>query len=159
LVLLDSPAPPPTGEAPRDYDDHRLMPVFARYLGARRNRSLDPASDAQGLLRAAIDNGVVPRDFGETQLLELLRVFKTGLLRSVRQLWACPRGTSSFPITLLRPHDSFDAFDDLFPDPAARWRELTSGTLDVREVPGDHYTLFLPEHAAALAAEMRRALD
>lgn len=159
LLLLDAPAPPPGGEAPRDYDDRRLMPVFARYLGARLSRSLDPAPNERELLRAAIEMGVVPRNYDEAQLLDLLRVFKSGLLRSVRQLWACPHGTASFPITLLRPHDRLEAFDDLFPDPAARWKELTSATLDVREVPGDHYTLFLPEHAAELAAEMRRAFD
>ena len=139
LVLLDSPAPPAGGEAPDDYDDDRLRPVFASYLGARR--------------------GALPS--GEAQLLDLLRVFKAGLLRSVRQLWTCgpeTAGTVPFPITLLRPHESLGAFEDLFPDPAARWAELTSAPLEVRRVPGDHYTLFLPEHAAELAAELRLSL-
>jgi thioesterase domain-containing protein len=136
LVLLDSPAPPAGGEAPDDYDEDRLRPVFASYLGARQ--------------------GALPS--GETQLLDLLRVFKAGLLRSVRQLWACRPGTVPFPITLLRPRQALGAFDDLFPDPAARWADLTSADLEVRRVPGDHYTLFLPEHAEELAAEMRRSL-
>ena len=137
LILLDSPAPPARGEAPDDYEEDRLRPVFASYLGARR--------------------GALPSD--EAQLLDLLRVFKAGLLRSVRQLWACRAGDPvPFPITLLRPRESMGAFDDLFPDPAARWAELTSAGLEVRPVPGDHYTLFLPEHAAELAAEMRRSL-
>ena len=139
LVLLDSPAPPAEGEAPADYDDDRLRPVFASYLEARR--------------------GALPSGAGEAQLLDLLRVFKAGLLRSVRQLWACRAGDPApFPITLLRPRQALGAFDDLFPDPAARWAELTSADLEVRPAPGDHYKLFLPEHAAELAAEVRRSL-
>ena len=159
LVLLDSPAPPAAGEAPEDYDDGRLLPVFARYLGARRGRSLAPVPRPEDLLRAAVAAGAVPSDYGEAQLLDLLRVFKAGLLRSVRQLWACrAAGTVPFPITLLRPRQALGAFDDLFPDQAARWADLTSAELEVRRVPGDHYTLFLPDHAGELAAEMRRSL-
>jgi acyl transferase domain-containing protein/acyl-CoA synthetase (AMP-forming)/AMP-acid ligase II/thioesterase domain-containing protein/acyl carrier protein len=167
LVLLDSPAPPSSGEAPDDYDDDRLLPVFARYLGARRGRSLalagrdGRAGRLRDLLRAGIEAGAVPADFDEGQLLALLHVFKAGLLRSVRQLWTCrpeAGGAVSFPVTLLRPHQVLDAFADLFPDPAARWAELTSAGLETRRVPGDHYTLFLPDHAQELARELERSL-
>jgi thioesterase domain-containing protein/acyl carrier protein len=164
LVLLDSPAPPVSGEAPDDYDDDRLLPVFARYLGARRGRRLAPAERdgrLRDLLRAGVEAGAVPSDADEAQLLALLHVFKAGLLRSVRQLWACcpePAEPVPVPITLLRPCQVFDAFADLFPDPAARWAELTSAGLETRQVPGDHYTLFLPDHARELARELERSL-
>jgi len=79
----------------------------------------------------------------------------------VRQLWACrpaADGVAPFPITLLRPLQVLEAFADLFPDPAARWAELTSATLEVRQVSGDHYTLFLPQNVGELAREVERAL-
>jgi thioesterase domain-containing protein len=95
------------------------------------------------------------------QIRFLFQAYKTGLLRSVRQLWSCGPETAEtvpFPITLLRPRQVLDAFAELFPDPEARWRQLTSGGLEVRRVAGDHYTLFLPDHAAELARELERSL-
>ena len=152
LVLLDSPAPPAAGRAPDDYDDDRLLPVFARYLGARQGRDLaipngEPQDRLRHLLQYASEAGVVPPGCDERQLAFLLQVFKAGLLRSVRQLWSCrpeDSAAASFPITLVRPRRVLDAFADLFPDPESRWAELTSGGLEVRLVAGDHYTLFLP---------------
>ena len=166
LVLLDSPAPPAGGQAPDDYDDDRLLPVFARYLGARQGRDLaapdgDPRDRLRRLLPAAVAAGAVPPGCDERQLAALLQIFKAGLLRSVRQLWAsrpAAMGVAPFPITLLRPLHVLEAFADLFPVPAARWAELTSATLEVRQVSGDHYTLFLPQNVGELAREVERAL-
>ncbi|HSS77881.1 MAG TPA: SDR family NAD(P)-dependent oxidoreductase, partial [Thermoanaerobaculia bacterium] len=169
LALFDSPAPQ-SGEPPQDYEDARLLPSFSCFLGARIGKVLtvDGNGDGQALshrfeqlLVAAREGGVLPADAGVAQIRFLFQAYKTGLLRSVRQLWSCGPETAETipcPITLLRPRQVLDAFAELFPNPEDRWRQLTSGGLEVRRVAGDHYTLFLPDHAAELARELERSL-
>ncbi len=158
LALFDSPAPQ-SGEPPQDYDDAKLLP---RVLPAGGNGDgLGLSHRFERLLVAAREGGVLPADAGVAHVRFLFQAYKNGLLRSVRQLWTCGAGTAEtvpFPITLLRPRQVLDAFAELFPDPEARWRQLTSGGLEVRQVAGDHYTLFLPDHAAELARELERSL-
>jgi thioesterase domain-containing protein len=38
------------------------------------------------------------------------------------------------------------------------WRDVTQGTLDVHEVPGDHYTMMNPPNVAVLAEKLRAYL-
>lgn len=169
LVLLDSPAPPSGGEPPTDYDDAALLPVFARYLGARCGRKLwlsgedfalrDPEGGLRRLLRKAQAAKVVPPNCDVAQLAAALRLFKEGLLRSLRQLWSCRPRAVPYPLTFLRPAETLEAFGDLFPDPAGEWARLASIPLEVREVPGDHYTLFLGANARELATQLRRSLE
>jgi thioesterase domain-containing protein len=39
------------------------------------------------------------------------------------------------------------------------WSRFVGGSLTLRTVPGDHHSMFYPEHVAALAAAVRRRLD
>jgi len=168
LVLFDSPAPPLAGEAPADYDDGELLPMFARYLGARHGRQLplgagdlaaaDFASRLGLLLRLARDAGVVPPDCGASQLAELLRLYKHGLLRSVRQLWTLRGEPIPYPVTFFRAGEVLAAYADLFPDPAAQWGKLAAATVEIHDMPGDHYAFFLPSHLPELAQRLARSL-
>ena len=46
----------------------------------------------------------------------------------------------------------------LFLDPTLGWRELATGRLDIRDAPGNHFTIFEDESVRHVAAAVRETL-
>jgi len=59
-------------------------------------------------------------------------------------------------ITLLRASDEIETRHY---DPALGWSELSTQPVDIRAVPGDHFTMLEPPHLQALAAELRMCIE
>ncbi|WP_327178439.1 thioesterase domain-containing protein [Streptomyces sp. NBC_01335] len=160
LVLLDSIAPVDAYK----HDDDALEPSlllnwFAMYLGAKRGR-LVPVEEEQlaglgtedGLkvvLEAAIAAEVLLPSTPLPGLRKLYDTYVDGLLRNNRLTLPHRPTPSPVPVVLVR------ADRGLVPgDRGMGWESLAPHGLDVRECPGDHYTMLLRSDAATTVASL-----
>jgi len=171
LALFDSPAPPREAGQPRpeDYEDAALLPMFASYLGARRGKQLSldledfltldlPARFERVLEKAKIAE-VLPADADLAQIKLLLQIYKNGLRRGIRRLWDFEPQAYPDKITYFRAGAGREVFDDVFPWAADSWSKLTPHAVETREVPGDHYTMFLEPQVRELARQLGQCLN
>jgi phthiocerol/phenolphthiocerol synthesis type-I polyketide synthase C len=167
LALFDSPAPLSGGSAVSS-DDATLVPAFASYLGARCGKRLAIGSDdlrganlgelLKRVLERARSSGIIPRDSELTQIQSLFQIYKSGLRRATRQLHDYKAHVYPGRITLFRPTDNLEAFRMAFPNTALTWSQLASQPLEIHDIPGDHYTIFLEPEVRTLAEHLRRCL-
>jgi thioesterase domain-containing protein/acyl carrier protein len=169
LALVDSWAP--VGGARPLPDDADLFALLAADLGV----STEPAT----LTRFRDELRALPPDARLARFGEWIRQAEPGLPgldgdelgRRLAVYRATARAAADYgarpcavPVTLFRATRSAAwPSGDLSPeawegDPRLRWRELTAGELDVRQVPGTHHSIVVGEDVEGLAAALRSAL-
>ncbi len=157
LVLIDSHVPALHGRGlPRD--EAVLVRVFAQDLGLPPERLPLPdgeaGTDGRTYLRRVLDGaraaGLVPPDLDPERVEHLYAVFRANLAALHDYRPAAWAGAAM----LLRAaeHDPAEA-------ESAGWERLARGGVEVRVVPGSHFTMVREPHAASLAREVERALD
>ncbi|HEX2092152.1 MAG TPA: alpha/beta fold hydrolase, partial [Longimicrobiaceae bacterium] len=155
LVLIDSHLPALHG---RTLPDDRAVRVriFAQDLGIPVERLPLPAGEGGegAYLRRALEEvraaGLVPAYVDAERIEQLYRVFRANL----EALYAYrPQGYGG-AVTLLRAAEHPPEGT-----PTAGWERIVAGGVEVRRVPGSHFTLVRGENARALAREITQALE
>jgi phthiocerol/phenolphthiocerol synthesis type-I polyketide synthase C len=169
VALFDSPAPFTGGRPEASYDDEVLLPVFVRYLGARRGKKLPaPSIDFrefetgetfQRLWEHAKAFDILPAESSLAQFRSLFQIYKNGLQKATGQLWRYEPQNYSGSVSLFQTTDRSEAFDQLFPDAAAGWTQTVSYPITIHNLPGDHYTIFLEPEVQTLAEELTHCLE
>jgi thioesterase domain-containing protein len=155
LALVDSHLPALLGGARPD-DERTRVGIFAADLGLPPGEP-DPAGedDDEGgsylrrVLERARAAGVLPPDVDAERMERLYAVFR----RNLEALHAYPARPYGGSVLLLRAaeHDPSDTA-------TLGWERLAGGGVELRTVPGSHFTLVREPHAAALAAHIDRHL-
>jgi thioesterase domain-containing protein len=92
--------------------------------------------------------GALPPGLGTEALSDLFALFRVNF-----RAGAAYRPTPSpIQVKLFRAAGRADG------DPALGWKEVAAGGVEVRAIPGDHYSILRGEGAAVLAEELRIAL-
>ena len=149
LILLDTEPPE---SAPEDTDQRRMTELFVGDLlqlsGTGDGEVNLGRGDVAGAYRALRRAGRLPDDFTEERFAQLRAVYAANL-----------RGTHAYrprpypgDLTLLRARAGLV-------DDDGGWQRLVAGRLDVRTVPGDHYTMFRGKNLDVLAAELARCIE
>ncbi|GAA2424282.1 amino acid adenylation domain-containing protein [Streptomyces glaucus] len=170
VLLLDTVALGP--DARRDaYTDEALVGWFFRELlltgrGSDAGEVQLPREPATldekfaFVARTAADLGVLPPDGGIALVRRLFHMYAAHWRATIAYQ---PKDTD-VDITLLRATEPLprvlvpmhSAGNTLHQDPANGWRSMTSGTVDVVPVPGDHLTLMEEPHVRDVARTVAR---
>lgn len=161
LALLDSRLPVDTPEL----DDATLLSWFVRDLGGRFGKTL--AVSEREIRQLARDEqlhyvweqarmiDVVPADVGLMQIHRLLQVFTA----NTQAMLSYQPQVYPHRVTLIRPSEVFsEDFKDIVGDPAYSWGKLTSESIEIHTVPGNHYTMLAKPHVYAVAEQLRSCL-
>ncbi|MEW5930744.1 MAG: amino acid adenylation domain-containing protein, partial [Gemmatimonadota bacterium] len=158
LVLVDAHVPALHGRAlPRD--PAVLVGTFAQDMGLPPGLLALPESDAgdageRAYLRRVLEGaraaGLVPPDLDAERIERLYAVFRANLAA----LHGYRPAPWSGAATLLRAAEHDPAQTE-----SAGWERLIEGGVEVRVVPGSHFSMVREPHAEALAREVERALD
>jgi acyl transferase domain-containing protein/acyl-CoA synthetase (AMP-forming)/AMP-acid ligase II/thioesterase domain-containing protein/acyl carrier protein len=169
LALFDAPAPFSGSRPEADYVDAELIPVFARYMGARRGKRLQiPSDDFRAVETGEVFRRVweqvkafdiLPAENSFEQFRSLFQIYKNGLQKATGQLWRYEPQVYSGDITLFQTLDRSESFDNLFPDAAAGWSQTVSSPITIRHLPGDHYTIFLEPEVQTLAEQLKHCIE
>ena len=166
LALFDAPSPA-AGDRPDDWDDAALVRLFASYLGAREGREISMAGDALAggadepfrLLRDhAVAAELVPADAEVEHVRSLYEAYKSGLRLGTQLLWRYRPHPYAGPITYFRAAEESAVLREVFPAVTSTWTGLSGAPLEIHDVPGSHYTMFLPPHARTLAGLLKQRL-
>ncbi len=157
LALVDSMAPALAGRTLPD-DEGVLARTFAADLGlpldhalpAGAGAAMDAREHVRSVLEAAREAGLVPPDLGFDQVWHLYGVFRANL----RAMYDYRPGPFGGKVTLLRAseHDPAEA-------ETLGWESVAAGGVEVRAVPGSHFTLVRDPHAAELARVVSEVLE
>ncbi|HEX6045329.1 MAG TPA: amino acid adenylation domain-containing protein [Pyrinomonadaceae bacterium] len=157
VALLDSV---PLASDARDLnDDVAILAGFAMNLGvplhfgsAAYEEILEAGREAQleWMLDQARHVDALPPDVDVDDLRRRFEVY-LGDVEAVKNYRPCP---ASIPLLLLRAGDELEDADMI-----TRWRRLSSNTLDVHDVRGDHLSMMRPPHVSILAEILRRYLQ
>ncbi|MFD0384882.1 alpha/beta fold hydrolase [Streptomyces stramineus] len=171
LVLIDPIAVAP-GERP-DVSDGSLLEWFFWELlwmergGTTALESIPDGLDADGkfafVVERAVAAGILPADSSQTSVRRLFAMFKAHwhALLTYRPEQADEdlvllRATAPLPQVLEPMHG---AASSLHQDPSNGWRDLTTGRVEVIDVPGDHLVLLEEPHVGAVAEQVARAAE
>ncbi|MBZ5508005.1 MAG: amino acid adenylation domain-containing protein [Acidobacteriia bacterium] len=102
------------------------------------------------LLETLVNDGLLPQDGAEAALEGLLNVF-------TRNFTARDKYSPSLqeqPTLLFRAAESHGSPGDVVEE----WAALTRGSLEVHEIPGDHYTFLRTPHVSLVADVLRRRI-
>ncbi|HEU0076741.1 MAG TPA: alpha/beta fold hydrolase, partial [Longimicrobiaceae bacterium] len=156
LVLVDAHVPALHGR-PLPDDEGVLVRVFAQDMGLPPERLELPDGDGGGdgraylrrVLEGARAAGLVPPELDAERIEHLYAVFRANLAALYDYRPAAWAGAA----TLLRAAEHDPAETE-----SAGWERLAEGGVEVRAVPGSHFTMVREPHAEALAREVERAL-
>jgi thioesterase domain-containing protein len=148
LALLDTTALPPGEPMP---DEREILSRFVFDIARLRDRETPPLTlsdvDAYAATAACLEeNGLVPAELRE-QTLNRMRVF----VANTRAFYRYPLKVFKGSTLLVRAESSPPEYVD-------RWRRVLP-RLEVRTVPGTHYTMLRPPALAEVAAAMREQLS
>ncbi|MET0399319.1 MAG: non-ribosomal peptide synthase/polyketide synthase [Longimicrobiaceae bacterium] len=157
VVLVDT-SMPGTGPAGPE-GDAALLAGFARHLEIPLERialshdellALAPAERLRRAWEAARDAGVVPSDVDLAHFRPLWEVYRANAGASREYGW----GTCAADLLLLRAAEraAGEAGE------IGEWARLTSGSMDVRIVPGDHFSMMREPYVRVVAAELAEFL-
>jgi iturin family lipopeptide synthetase A len=173
LLLIDSEAPLEAGVASfetTEIDDHagRLAWFACRDLAGEKAGLLKkdvpevaadlerlPREDRYAYVRDLLAEAVVvPRDTESHEIRRLYQIYRTNLesLNFILHSYSPPAYPG--PITLVRVMEGGESND-----PTLGWGRLAEGGVSILWTPGDHGTLFLPQHIEVLAKLMTECLD
>ncbi|MET0400041.1 MAG: amino acid adenylation domain-containing protein, partial [Longimicrobiaceae bacterium] len=157
LVLVDAQVPALHGRV-LPADEGVRVRIFAQDMGLPPELlALAPGAadaDERGYLGRMLEGaraaGLVPPDVDTGRIEQLYAVFRANLAALYEYRPSAWAGAA----TLLRAaeHDPAEA-------ESAGWERLLEGGVEVRPVPGSHFTMVREPQAEALAREVERALD
>ncbi|MEW5929238.1 MAG: alpha/beta fold hydrolase, partial [Gemmatimonadota bacterium] len=161
LVLIDSRSPrleDPDGAAPRD--TLQVVMKFAEDLGVPAHRLPDAEGFEGGevaylreVLRLAAAAGLVPQELDLGRMQHLYGIFRINL----QAMDEYRPGEYGGGVTLLRARER-GVVKRLFGRKAGGWERVARGGVEVRTVPGSHYTMLGEPQVETLAREMERVL-
>jgi thioesterase domain-containing protein/acyl carrier protein len=163
LVLIDS-------KAPRLHGPNQSMPVngaqlvlgFAQDLGLPLNLLPAPKeeTDSAGelvylreLLESARTQGLLPADVEVAHIQHLYGVFRINL----QAMFDYQPGSYAGHVTLLRAGKR-KLLDRFVEKATVGWERVVRGGVEVRMIPGDHYSILRKPGVEKLASEMERVL-
>src|SRR5258708_1193004 len=163
VVLMDSKLADPDKRPPFDEDPAIYMSLFARDLGAlnaqdlpldaKELRDLSFEKQLKFLLELLQSRDLISREMQAEQFLPLYQVFRNNF----KAMGNYVHHGKVQPMTLFR------AAEWLWPDrmdPEMGWGKVTeAGGLDVRVVPGNHYSMLQKPHARVLAQRVNACLN
>ncbi len=117
-------------------------------------RQLDKQEQLRCILEQATRHNILPADMEVAQLALLFEIFE----RNARafQAYLPPSLEPGGRIILYR---ASDGKNEVLDGPMLGWDEFILGQLEVRNVPGDHYTMLASPNARELAGHLRTYLD
>ena len=163
LVLIDSQVPwlhDPERSMPGN--ELRIVQLFARDLGfpADRLPTPDPEAQAGGevaylrqILETARAAGMLPKDLDLARMQQLYGIFRINLQALLEYRPESYGGRA----TLLRAGKR-GVMDRVFGKKSYGWERVVRGGLEVREVPGTHYSMLRKPHVEKLVQEVERAI-
>ena len=123
------------------------------------SQSLSLDEQIECLLLALENSG---RIINKTALKRLFRVYKANLQAMIQYV---PQQVYPNPIHLFRAHELHPE-DDFLPDEATSqqdprwgWDKVSSGSLSLHMVPGDHFTMMTDPHVLDLAQRLKTTLN
>jgi thioesterase domain-containing protein len=164
LVLIDSQVPwlnEPGQSMPGN--EIRVVQMFAQDLGfpADRLPTADLEAQAGGevaylrqMLEEARAAELLPKDLDLAHIQHLYGIFRINL----QALFAYRPESFGGGVTLLRAAGKNKLMNWLFGKKAYGWEQVVRGELEVRTVPGTHYSAMRKPHVEKLAREVERAL-
>jgi thioesterase domain-containing protein len=159
LILIDVAAPS-KNRAPQASDRASLLMSFARDLGLppgridlpqRKLNQMGPDEQLKYILREARDADLIDPDLGFQQISQLLKVFEN----NVRAVGDYVPQASPGNLTLLVASERLTKPVE---DATLGWGSLVAGGVEVKVVPGDHYSIMREPHVKILAARLRECL-
>ena len=162
LVILDSYT---TAFAPTDlsqWDDAQFTAAFANLQQSNFSTNLDSSIALYRTLNATerLDHLYTRlrragNPFNRNDIQRMLAVYQANMLADHNYI---PQ-RSDFPITLLRtdgegPLGVLPAGTDPHRDPTWGWQALANQPIEVRRVPGNHFTMLRPPHIQTLAQQI-----
>ena len=112
---------------------------------------LDPQQQWAWLLEMVVHDGFLPRDGAEAVLEGLLRMF-TRNFTALDSYVAAPQPEQ--PTLLFQAAESYGEPGYLMEE----WRGLTQESLELHEIPGNHYTLLRSPHVSQVADVLKRRI-
>ncbi|MFF5971111.1 amino acid adenylation domain-containing protein [Streptomyces sp. NPDC012769] len=171
LILIDPIAVAP-GERPDIADGSLLEWFFWELLWMERGgeapleaipEGLDGDAKFDFVVERATAAGILPTEGSRSAVRRLFAMFKAhwhALLtyrpERAHEDLVLLRATAPLPEVLQPMHG---AAGSLHEDPSNGWRELTTGRVEVVEVPGDHLVLLEEPHVAVVAEHVARAAE
>jgi thioesterase domain-containing protein/acyl carrier protein len=163
LALLDSFAPlAGRQDSLVDLDDATLLAGFIKDLSAPAGaplsvsvealRRLGPDDQVDDVLAQARQGRLIPPEIGSPQIRQRLRVMRANAQAAARYV---PQAAPGHAV-LFRAAERAST-QPL--DPTLGWEALIAGTLELRSVPGDHYTMFAAPHVQTLAEQLKACFD
>ncbi|BAZ49869.1 amino acid adenylation domain-containing protein [Nostoc sp. NIES-4103] len=163
LVLIDSRIPNYGEKNSLDkIDKTALLNYFAIDLAGRFGKNLEISNDTfqqltldeqlNYILEQAKLNGILPEDIEEKHIHPLIEVFKANL----QALQSYIPQVYSQRITLLQ---ASEILSDNLHIAAFSWDKLTTNSVDIYSVPGNHYTILTKPHVQDLSVQLKRCLD
>ncbi len=163
LVLIDSQVPwLNEPESSVTGDDLRIVQAFARDLGLPADvlPALGPEERERGevaylrkTLETARSRGMMPEDLDLARMQHLYGIFRINLMALLKYRPESYGGR----ITLLRSGKR-GVMDRLFGKKSYGWERVVRGRIEVRTVPGTHYSMLSEPHLEKVAREVERAI-
>ena len=152
LALIDTYAPPPRSRRREDemMDDASVLRRFARDLGLLEE--LDGPS-LESVLQQARRCGLLDENYDLERIDLLFRLFKNNM--SLIYKYSSCRTVDVDRIVLFRAQDDFRRGLDV----SLGWSHWTAGNLEIRETPGNHFSLLHEPHVRELAEMLRSDLS
>ena len=163
LVLIDSRIPNYGDKNSLDnFDETALLNYFAIDLGGRFGKNLAISDNTfqqlsldeqlNYIIEQAKLTGILPEDVENEHISPLIEVFKANL----RALQNYVPQLYSQQITLLQ---ASEVLSDNLHFAAFSWDKLTTNSVDIYSVPGNHYTMLTKPYVQDLSGELKRCLD
>jgi thioesterase domain-containing protein len=160
VALIDARLPS-TGRSEAGGDDD--LPLYTRFImdlgGLSRGdlsslvdgaQKLRPEEQLERLFEHSKRTGILPPDTSLGEVKALVHVFERNFLALMR----CSLARAPLAVTLLRAGPAED-----LRDPTLGWERYAAGGVDVREIPGDHYSVLKQPHVLALSEQLKSCLD
>nr|WP_236065157.1 non-ribosomal peptide synthetase [Reticulibacter mediterranei] len=159
LALLDSSAELYFEQKnPLLEDDTTALISFLQNLRMHFDGEISPTRDAKtpkdtlhAEIRYAHENNILPHEIGLEHIRrrqEMLRIHARTISQYGPQVY-------SGNVTLIRAHEGAQQFST---DPTLGWGKLVSGSMQIIDVPGDHYSMFASPNIQVLADHLRSCL-
>ncbi|RKH50279.1 non-ribosomal peptide synthetase [Corallococcus llansteffanensis] len=150
LALLDTSARLNTGDPSDESGKARLNALFLEDLLRAAGQPLPPVEGLSPEARLkALEEASQPLLAVEGATEQPLRALRRVFEHHLQAAWTYEPPKDAGPFTLFEAEQS--RWDH-------GWEPFAPGGLDVRKVPGDHYTFLKPPHVEVLAARLREAI-
>jgi thioesterase domain-containing protein len=162
LALVDPSVPASVEVRPlSETDDPNLLASFARHLGISAERTsvtldeilaLDPAERPQVVWEAARVEDIVPPDLDYSRFWQLWNVFRHNV--EATRLYRPGRNSATMDMLVVSAEERNTPPETI----AATWGAFTSGRVETKVSPGDHFSMVREPHVRELATMLAGVL-